>query len=76
MGLGNLSEKCYSLVLVNEFFSRLLTHANEYENPIRFRSNMLYMFFDGQERYLGKLLSHEHYDGRYETPSPYLVESV
>ena len=36
MGLANLFEKCYSLMLVNEFYSGLLIHADEYENPTRF----------------------------------------
>ena len=33
MGLANLLEKCYNPLLVNEFYSRLLIHASEYENP-------------------------------------------
>ena len=44
----NLLEKCYSHLLVNEFYFGLLIHASEYENPIRFDSNVLYTFIDGQ----------------------------
>ena len=36
MGLANLFEKCYSPMLVNEFYSGLLIHVDEYENPTRF----------------------------------------
>ena len=42
MGLANLSKKCYSPLLVNEFYFGLLIHANEYENTIRFDSDVLY----------------------------------
>ena len=41
MGLTNLYEKCYSLLLVNEFYFGLLIHASEYEKPIRFDSDVL-----------------------------------
>ena len=66
MGLANLSEKCYSPLLVNEFYFGLLILASEYENPIRFDSNVLYTVIDGQERVisksdLGKLLGCEYY---------------
>ena len=47
MGLANLSEKCYNPLLVNKFYSRLLIHAIEYKNPIRFDSDVLYTFIDG-----------------------------
>ena len=47
MGLANLSEKCYSLLLVNKFYFGLLIHASEYENPVRFDSDVLYTFIDG-----------------------------
>ena len=50
MGLATLSEKHYSLLLVNEFYSGLIMHADEYENPVRFNSNNLHTFIDGQER--------------------------
>ena len=59
MGLANLSKK-----LVNEFYSGLIMHADEYENPVRFKSDNLYTFIDGQERVitesdLGKLIGCE-----------------
>ena len=47
MGLANLSEKCYSPLLVNEFYFRLLIHASEYKSPVRFDSDVLYTFIDG-----------------------------
>ena len=79
--MANLSKKNFSPLLVNEFYSRLIRHANEYENPVRFRSDNLYTFIDGQERIitksdLGKLIRCEFYDGPFELPSPYPVESV
>ena len=49
MGLANLSEKFFSSLLVNEFYSGLIRHADEYENPMRFNSANLYTFIDGQE---------------------------
>ena len=81
MGLENLLEKYFCLLLVNEFYSGLIRHADEYENPARFRSDNLYTFIDGQERIitesdLGKLIGCEFYDGLSELPSPYPVESV
>ena len=81
MGLATLSEKHYSPLLVNEFYSGLIMHADEYENPVRFNSNNLYTFIDGQERiitesYLGKLIGFEYYDEPSELPSLYPVESV
>ena len=81
MGLANLSEKCYSLLLVNEFYSGLLIHVEEYENPVCFRHDVLYTYFDGQECVitksdLGKLLGYEHYENLYETPIPYSVDNV
>ena len=81
MGLANLFEKFYSPLLVNEFYSRLLMHVDEYENPVHFKSENLYTFIDGQERVitesnLGKLLGCEFYDGPSEMPSPYPVESI
>ena len=81
MGLATLSEKHYSPLLVNEFYSGLIMHADEYENPIRFKSNNLYTFIDGLERVitesdLGKLIGCEFYDGPSKLPSPYLVKSV
>ena len=49
MGLANLSEKCYSSFLINEFYSGLLIHASEYENLVRFDFDVLYTFIDGQK---------------------------
>ena len=56
-------------------------HVDEYENPMRFNSDNLYTFVDGQERVitesdLGKLIGYEFYNGPSELPSPYLIESV
>ena len=56
-------------------------HADEYENLVRFNSNNLYTFIDGQERIimesdLGKLIGCEYYDEPFELPSPYPIESV
>ena len=34
MGLANLFEKCYSLMLVNEFYFGLLLRSDEYKNPL------------------------------------------
>ena len=81
MGLATLSEKYYSPLLVNEFYSGLIMHADEYENPMRFKSNNLYTFIDGQERIitksdLGKLIGCEYYGEPFELLSLYLVESV
>ena len=81
MGLANLYEKFFCPLLVNEFYSELLIHADEYENPVHFKSENLYTFIDGQERVitesdLGKLLGYEFYDGLSEMPNPYPVESI
>ena len=81
LGLTTLSEKHYSPLLVNEFYSELIMHADEYENLMRFKSNNLYTFIDGQERIitesvLGKLIGCEYYSEPSELPSPYPVESV
>ena len=81
MGLANSFEKCYSLLLVNEFYFGLLIHAEEYENPIHFRHDVLYTYFDRQERVitesdLGKLLGCEHYGNIYETPIPNPIDNV
>ena len=59
----------------------LVRHANEYENPVRFYSNNLYTFIDGQERVitesdLRKLIGCEFYDGPSKLLSPYPIESV
>ena len=34
LGLANLSEKCFSSMLVNEFYSGLLLYSDKYENPL------------------------------------------
>ena len=47
LGLAALPEKDFSFLLVNEFYSGILMHADEYENPIRFRYDSLYTLFDG-----------------------------
>ena len=49
MGLENLLEKNFSIMLVNEFYSDILHFASESDNPVRFRPDVLYTFFDGQE---------------------------
>ena len=76
MGLVNLSEKCYSPLLVNKFYSGLLIHANEYENLVRFDSDVLFTFTDEQERIitefdLGKLIGCEFYGELSELPMHY-----
>ena len=81
MRLANLFKKCYSLLLVNEFYSGLLIHVSEYENPISFDSDVLYTFIDGQERVitesdLGKLLGCEHYGELFELPLHYPTDNV
>ena len=81
MSLANLSEKYFCPLLVNEFYSGLIRHADEYENLVRFKSDNLYTFINGQERIitesdLGKLIGCELYDRPSELPSPYPVESV
>ena len=79
--LATLLEKYYSPLVMNEFYSELIKHADEYENLMRFKSNNLYTFIDGQERIiteldLGKLIGCEYYGEPSELPSPYPVESV
>ena len=81
MGLANLSEKCYSPLLVNEFYFRLLIHAKEYENSVRFDSDVLYTFIDGQERIitefdLGKLIGCEFYGELSQLPMHYETDNV
>ena len=81
MGLANLLGKCYSLLLVNEFYSGLLINANEYENPVRFDSDVLYTFIDRQERVitksnLGKLIGCEYYSELSELPMHYQTDNV
>ena len=50
MGIANLDEKYYSLMLVNEFYLGLLLQSNKYEDPPRFNPEVLYTFIDGHER--------------------------
>ena len=68
-------------MLVNEFYSRLLIHASEYKNSVRFDYKLLYTFIDGQERViiefdLGKLLGCEYYDRLFELPLHYQTDNV
>ena len=81
MGLVNLSEKCYSPLLVNKFYSGFLIHANEYENLVRFDSDVLCTFTDGQERIitesdLGKLIGCEFYGELSELPMHYQTNNI
>ena len=81
MGLVNLSEKCYSPMLVNEFYFGLLIYADEYENLNRFDSDVLYTFIDGQEWVitesdLGKLFGSEFYGELFEAPRYYQTDNV
>ena len=80
MGSTNLSEKCYSPILVNEFYFRLLLHSDEYENPPRFNNEVLYTFIDGHERVitesdLGKLFGYEFYGDLFEVPRHYQIDN-
>ena len=73
MGLANLSEKCYSPMFVNEFYSGLLLRSDKYENPPTFNHEALYIFIDGRERVitesnLGKLIGCEFYGDVFEAP--------
>ena len=79
--LANLLKKCYSLLLVNEFYSGLLIHAKKYENLVRFDSDVLYTFIDGQERIitefdLEKLIGCEFYGELSELPMHYQTDNV
>ena len=81
MGLVNLVENNYSHLLVNEFYSGILAHADGYENPVRFKNDILYTFFDRKERILnkidlGKLLRCKHYSNPHEAPDHYPVNNV
>ena len=81
MGLVNLSKKCYSPLLVNEFYFGILIQAKEYENPVRFDSDVLYIFIDGQEWIitesdLGKLIGCEFYGELSELPMHYQTDNV
>ena len=81
LGFVALPEKDYSYLLVNEFYSKILIHVNEYENPVKFKYDALYTFFDGQERVisqenLGKLIGCEDYIDPYEVPDHYPFENV
>ena len=68
-------------MLVNEFYSRLLIHADEYENPSRFDYDVLYTFIDEKEWViiksdLGKLLGCEFYGELFEAPRHYQIDNV
>ena len=61
------------IMLVNDFYSGLLVHSDEHENPNRFDHDVLYTFIDGQEWVitefdLGKLLGCEFYRELFEAP--------
>ena len=73
MSLANLSEKYYSPMFVNEFYSGLLLYFDEYENPPRFNHETLYIFIDGRERIitksdLGKFIGCDFYGDVFEAP--------
>ena len=81
MGLANLSKKCYNPLLVNEFYFGLLIHVNEYENLVRFDSNVLYTFIDGQKWIitksdLGKLIGCEFYGELSKLPMHFQTDNV
>ena len=81
IGLANLSEKCYSPLLVNEFYSRLLIHVKEYKNLVRFDSNVLYTFINRQERIiiesdLRKLIGCEFYGKLSKLPMHSQTDNV
>ena len=81
MGITNLNEKYYSLMLVNEFYSRLLLWSNEYENLPRFNPEVLYTFINGHEKIiiefdLGKLIGYEFYGDVFEAPRHYQTDNV
>ena len=81
MGIANLDEKCYSPMLVNEFYSRLLLRSNEYENPLKFNLEVLYTFINRHEKIitesdLGKLIGCEFYGDVFEAPRHYQTDNV
>ena len=68
-------------MLVNEFYSGLLLHSNEYKYLPRFNHEVLYPFIDGHERViiesdLGKLLGCEFYGDLFESPRHYQIDNV
>ena len=68
-------------MLVNEFYSGILIHANESKNLVRFCYDTLYTFFDDQEckiseSILGKLIGCHKYNGPYEAPNHYPFNNV
>ena len=70
MGLANLSEKNFRIVLVNEFYFDIVRYASEYDNLACFQDDILYTFFDEQERIIIEstfedLLNCKRYDGPY-----------
>ena len=81
MGIANLDEKCYSPMLVNEFYFGLLLRSNEYENPPKFNPEVLYNFINGHEKIitesdLGKLIDCEFYEDVFEAPRHYQTDNV
>ena len=68
-------------MLVNVFYSGLLIHSDECENPPRFNHDILYTFIDGQERVitesdLSKLLGCEFYEELFEVPKHYQIDNL
>ena len=81
MGIANLDEKCYSPILVNEFYSGLLLRSNEYENPSSFNLKVLYTFINGLEKIitesdLGQLIGCEFYGDVFEASRHYQTDNV
>ena len=78
LGLVVLLEKNYSPLLMNDFYSGFLVHVDKYENPVKFKHNVLYTFFDGKkhilsETDLGKLVRCENYTSPPEDLDYYLL---
>ena len=68
-------------MLVNKFYSGLLLHSDEYENPPRFDHEVLYTFIDEHERVitksdLGKLLGCEFYGDLFKASRHYQIDNV
>ena len=68
-------------MLVNELYSGLLLRSNEYEDPLRFNPEVLYIFIDGHKRIiiesdLGKLIGCEYYRDVFEAPRHYQTDNV
>ena len=66
-------------MLVNEFYFGLLLRSDEYENPLRFNPEVLYI--DGHERIitesdLGKLIGCEFYEDVFKAHRHYQTDNV